>query len=498
MRGCYALARPSVGQWSACHPQTLLCIFAGVLAPRSIFALTLPLVYASGAAAQTETIRYDAIDQNADAAVVCGFCATEKFGSIFYDLNGTGLQSSMFPLQLDAIELAVASTRVTGSPLGGYTCEGVSTGGTVNANMEIFAGSLVPVQIETLPVLSPWPGEILVGSAQNIQLNLSVDTSPPNGLYNVMLNTIPVAQSIPAGYSYIRVVVSIPVGSSSQSCTDLGFSSPAFSPIRDNDGTVGRRRGFIYQLGVQIPELMIDIPPQWTWLEEVQDIFNPGGAPGITGDWLLRIQVTPSSAPADAGVGVDVGPPPDGGAHADAGPTPDGGLGADAGATAADVGASSGDAPTITSISPDQGPSDADTDVVVVGQDFQPGLGLRIGAIAADVRSISGTTTINATVPRGIAAGRYDVVVTNPDGQSAILKDGFTVGGSGGLSESSGCVCVSANGAKAARQTPWWAAAAFAFLGWGVIRRRRQTSFRSRQLRLRPSRRPVRRSGGRR
>jgi hypothetical protein len=65
--------------------------------------------------------------------------------------------------------------------------------------------------------------------------------------------------------------------------------------------------------------------------------------------------------------------------------------------------------------------------VTVRGVGFRPGATVTFGGIRAEVLSIS-DSSILANVPE-VPPGRVDVVVTNTDGESARLVDGFTVFG---------------------------------------------------------------------
>lgn len=191
-------------------------------------------------------------------------------------------------------------------------------------------------------------------------------------------------------------------------------------------------------------------------------VFIPGGGPPWqaqeTGDFILRaIVMTDDFTPWDPGgecdmSGRDAGvnmPGRDGGFNmpgrdaGTTGPTPDGGTTGDMDAGTVDPGGP----PTITAISPNEGDNATPVDVIVTGTNFVAGLTLKIGTIATDGVMVQGTATINATVPANIAAGAYDVIVTNPDGQSAILPMGYTVTakGSGVGSPPEACSCRSSS-----------------------------------------------------
>ncbi len=173
---------------------------------------------------------------------------------------------------------------------------------------------------------------------------------------------------------------------------------------------------------------------------EYQDLtpWDPGGPCNQSGD--AGVPNDAGNTNADGGVS-----PADGGPRADGGAELDGGDDEDGGVTKGDAGSGQGP-PTITAISPDKGPTDSTVDVTVVGTNFQPGLDLMIGAIQANEVSVPGSTTILARIPSGISPGVYDVLVRNPDGQTAVLDDGYTVLGDtgGGAPVGEGCGCRTA------------------------------------------------------
>jgi len=90
------------------------------------------------------------------------------------------------------------------------------------------------------------------------------------------------------------------------------------------------------------------------------------------------------------------------------------------------VSAGIGTLPTVTSILPDSGKNDGSTDVTVTGTDFTGGCTMKIGTTPCTVNTVT-QTSIDAVVPAGITPGIYDVTVTNPDGLSGTLSQGFTV-----------------------------------------------------------------------
>lgn len=82
--------------------------------------------------------------------------------------------------------------------------------------------------------------------------------------------------------------------------------------------------------------------------------------------------------------------------------------------------------PTITGIAPARGALTGGAIVTLTGTQFQPGAVVTFGGVAGAVTSVSadGTTIVVTSPPHG--PGTVDVVVTNPDGRTAILPSSFT------------------------------------------------------------------------
>lgn len=82
-------------------------------------------------------------------------------------------------------------------------------------------------------------------------------------------------------------------------------------------------------------------------------------------------------------------------------------------------------APVLTSVSPTSGPTGGNTPVRLSGQNFVSGATVTFGGAAATSVVVVNGTQINANTPPH-AQGSVNVVVTNPDGQSITLANGFT------------------------------------------------------------------------
>jgi hypothetical protein len=82
--------------------------------------------------------------------------------------------------------------------------------------------------------------------------------------------------------------------------------------------------------------------------------------------------------------------------------------------------------PTISEVRPNQGNTTEAGDIYVYGQNFASGAVVRLNTTTLATTFIA-ATHLQAIVPAGLAAGAYAVTVTNPDGQSATLPNGYRV-----------------------------------------------------------------------
>jgi hypothetical protein len=81
--------------------------------------------------------------------------------------------------------------------------------------------------------------------------------------------------------------------------------------------------------------------------------------------------------------------------------------------------------PTLVSVTPDLGPTNGGTLVTILGTGFENGATVSFGALPAAAVAVLNTTNLSAVTPPS-GAGAVDVTVMNADGQSAVLKNGFT------------------------------------------------------------------------
>ena len=276
------------------------------------------------------------------------------------------------------------------------------------------------------------------------------DPNRGNATYKDMrfstINMIPGVTINPVILNTSRIRVGI--RALSEQCTAGGTIRTGRFPVllSDTDGVSKPLQNFIY--GEPLFDIDFDGNPDpictpagnqhYAWED-----FGAAFTMSQPGDWVMKLILNRD----DGMVMVDMGM-----GGGDAGPdmgtedfggnmTPDD-AGADMGSGEADMGSGqnngtnngnnngtnngTGAAIAIESITPDEGPNDASTNVVILGEGFEAGAEVLLGAEAIGVTETR-SERIRATVPEGLTAGTYDVIVTNPDGASARLADGYTV-----------------------------------------------------------------------
>jgi len=82
--------------------------------------------------------------------------------------------------------------------------------------------------------------------------------------------------------------------------------------------------------------------------------------------------------------------------------------------------------PTVTAITPDNGPIEGGTMFTITGTDFSAGAVVTFGGYKATLYYVDSTTIAGQTPPH--PNGTVDVMVTNPDGRGGTLAGGFTYG----------------------------------------------------------------------
>ncbi len=81
----------------------------------------------------------------------------------------------------------------------------------------------------------------------------------------------------------------------------------------------------------------------------------------------------------------------------------------------------------ITSITPNTGFNDANTQITIAGTGFQNGSTVKVGETNVFGVTMVSSSQIKAKVPLGMAVGTYNLTLTNPDGSSKTLPNIFTL-----------------------------------------------------------------------
>ncbi|MDQ0062046.1 IPT/TIG domain-containing protein [Paenibacillus harenae] len=82
--------------------------------------------------------------------------------------------------------------------------------------------------------------------------------------------------------------------------------------------------------------------------------------------------------------------------------------------------------PIVTNISPANGPLAGNNKVVIQGKYFMPGITVKFGDNVAAMYYYRDHTYMQVTVPAGVQPGQVDVTLTNPDGTSTVVSNGYT------------------------------------------------------------------------
>ena len=361
----------------------------------------------------------------ADCSASLGSCTGEAFCATF----GANFPAASFPLIVDRVFALIGPTGAS----------------------EVFD---LEVYEEQSPI-SPRPGR-QIGTTQSFQIggNLSnltsiaptgiVVTNPGafriclrkqfDGSHNVCMDTTPAV----ANANWVEVELLLPNPSDpTNGCSGTQIVPPTWYEARTIPGNA-LPHNFVLRAEVSPAEFEATPGAQVcaggadAGVSDARPDAGPIGNPDAD-------PTGPDASGEDAGVDDAGADPRDAGTAA-----PDAGRVLDAGTTEPDPGEPTGP-PVIAAVSPRTGRSDAPTAITITGERFASGLQVQVGAIAANAVQVRGGTTITATVPPGIAAGVYDLIVTNPDGQSAILPEAFTVTGEGGTLDApsaDSCRCV--------------------------------------------------------
>ena len=131
-------------------------------------------------------------------------------------------------------------------------------------------------------------------------------------------------------------------------------------------------------------------------------------------------------------------------------------------------------APTMLSIAPSTIQVGTTPVILIAGTGFINGATVTVGGTAASDATVLSSGAVQFTAPAGLAVGKFDVTVTNPDTQAATLANGLEVTSSATtptMPKKSGCGCYVGGAAGGGDLGAWLMLAIGA--GLLVIRRRR-------------------------
>ena len=100
----------------------------------------------------------------------------------------------------------------------------------------------------------------------------------------------------------------------------------------------------------------------------------------------------------------------------------------------------------LDAVQPAQAPLGQALELTITGQGFEDGAAATIGGLALADLTWADAATMTGRSPSGLPVGDHDLVVVNPDGESALLEEGFAVVQDED-EETGGCGCGGGGGA---------------------------------------------------
>lgn len=214
-------------------------------------------------------------------------------------------------------------------------------------------------------------------------------------------------------------------------------------------------------MGMGMPDMGMDMPAEMGGGDMMVVDIGPDGSMTVV-DMMEDQGGEPDFGEPDSGGEPDIGEPdfggePDSGGEVDLGGN---GMGEDM----ATVGNNDSNNSTnnntpagmleVTSVSPSSVAEGESAEIAILGKNFETGL-----EVTLDARKIGVVETtaqrILATAPGDLAPASYDVIVTNPSGDSAILSGGFTVTAATDMSDGQTMDMGAGNGQNGGRaETP--------------------------------------------
>jgi len=180
-------------------------------------------------------------------------------------------------------------------------------------------------------------------------------------------------------------------------------------------------------MGMGMPDMGMDMPAEMGGGDMMVVDIGPDGSMTVV-DMMEDLGGEPDFGEPDSGGEPDLGEP-DSGGEVDLGGN---GMGEDM-ATAGNNdsnNSSNNNTPVgmleVTSVSPSSVAEGESAEIAILGKNFETGLEVTLNARKIGVVETT-AQRILATAPGDLAPASYDVIVTNPSGDSAILSGGFTV-----------------------------------------------------------------------
>jgi MYXO-CTERM domain-containing protein len=309
--------------------------------------------------------------------------------------------------------------------------------------VEVWEESNDPFQTHTCPpsVRTKDPGAVIYSMSDQFQSNpLGFEISGNNNnLQDLRFSAVNNDPNLNVTINPVMIdtrQVRVGIKGIDNNCTTAGDAFPIM--VTDDDGTAADNYVYGEALfcgaGGSVP------PPEFYYWEDFRQYFSQP-----PGDFVMRLIFDRPDPGGDAGVGdtgpdagPDVGPDtgPDVGFDAGSDAGSDGGqadAGSDIGVDPQDGGSDAagsddtgGGGLAITAVSPSTIENDRSTELIIVGSGFEVGAQVLLGGESIGVTEVQ-SGRIRALVAEGIATGSYDVIVTNPGGETAILQDAVTV-----------------------------------------------------------------------
>ncbi|MFP4599011.1 MAG: IPT/TIG domain-containing protein [Persicimonas sp.] len=371
--------------------------------------------------------------------------------------------------------------------------------------VEVWEESNAPTQTHTCPpnVRTKDPDNVIYSmSDQFVNNPLGFEISgDPNNLQDLRFSAINNNPNLNATIDPVMIdtqQVRVGIKALDTDCTTPGDAFPVM--VTDDDGT--STDNFLYGEADFCGGITGTVPPAefYYWADFAQYFAT------TPGDFVLRLIFDRPTGGDDAGTsdkdaGMDAGMDTGMDTGTDVG---SGDIGLDA--TVSDSGEDGAVSDTasaelaITSVSPSTTENDSSTNLSIVGRGFEPGAKVLLDVDPIGVTDVS-SGLIRAIVSEGFATGTYDVIVENPDGQTALLAQALTIvePGSGGdagsgadaadthdaenISENpstgsgaaaDGCACRSIGSPGGSSSVVWWGALIALGL-WGRRRRDRRS-----------------------